>query len=177
MRPTASTEAPSRAKRSAIARPMPEPAPVISAWRPSSLMQRGRGRHLLGGHDRAAVAQHRGGEARALGGRGSGRQAREARVQVAGVEGVAGAGGVDDVDAGLGGHELAAADQRAVGAELDHDLLDAERGDPLERRLRVAVAVQRLLVVERRQRERACGPARRPSARAAVAASGQPAGR
>ena len=44
--------------------------------------------------------------------------------------------------------------RRAVGAELDHRLLDAERGDPPQRRLRAAVAVQRLLVVERGQRER-----------------------
>ena len=41
---------------------------------PPASCERGRGRHRFGGHDRAAVAQHGGGEARALGGRGGRRE-------------------------------------------------------------------------------------------------------
>ena len=78
------------------------------------------------------------------------------RGEIGGIEAVAGRHGVDRHHDLRHRHELALAagrDQRAVRSVLDHDLADAERLQPLDRRLRARVAPQHGLVVICRHRD------------------------
>ena len=80
----------------------------------------------------------------------------EPRRDIAGVETVARRGGVDRFD-DLGRRDellpSAGRDQCAVRAVLDHDLADAERLQPFDRRLGTGIAPQHRFVVEGRQRD------------------------
>ena len=107
-------------------------------------------------HDSTAMTDHLAGEPM----RGDRRVERFAwprsrSDKIAGVEPVARRGRIDRLDHLRYRHMLAPPrrrDQRAVRPVLHHDFPDAERLQPIDRRLRTGVAPQHRLVVERRQR-------------------------